>query len=108
MRGKMSVAMAALLIGTGSASAQVPPQVEICRDAGLAALKKINPDNDQLIFDTDTLAIANADTKIEDTPIKMVIMGESYIRQDKKDKPNRFVCLLGENDKPLLTFFTAQ
>lgn len=90
------------------ANAQVPPEVEICRTAGLAALKKKNPDIDQLIFDTETLAISNADTKVEDTPVKMVIMGESYIREDRKDKPNRFVCLLGEKDKPLLTFFTQQ
>lgn len=102
------MAFAIFSASTCVAPAQTPPQVELCRIAGLAALKKVNPDNDQLIFETETLAIANADTKIEDTPVKMVIMGEAYIRQDKKDKPNRFVCLLGDKDKPLLTFFTQQ
>lgn len=104
-------AVAAAIVFTSTfhvAQAQVPAEVEICRIAGLAALKKKNPEIDQLIFDTETLAISNADTKVEDTPVKMVIMGESYIREDRKDKPNRFVCLLGEKDKPLLTFFTQQ
>ena len=90
----MTLAVLALTLSAPSAKAQVPAEVELCRDAGLAALKKINPEIDQLIFDTDTLAISKADTKVEDTPVTGVIMGESYIRQDRKDKPNRFVCLL--------------
>jgi hypothetical protein len=90
------------------AHAQVPPEVEACRASGLAALKQRSPSIENLTFDIDGLAISKADTKVEDTPIKMVIMGEAYLQRDKSDKPNRFVCLIGEKGKVVLTFFTEQ
>jgi hypothetical protein len=45
---------------------------------------------------------------VEDTPVKMVIMGDAYLQREKSDKPDRFVCLIGEKGKVLLTFFTEQ
>jgi hypothetical protein len=93
---------------TSDAHAQVPPEVEACRASGLAALKQRSPSIENLNFDIDGLAISKADTKVEDTPIKMVIMGEAYLQRDKSDKPNRFVCLIGEKGKVVLTFFTEQ
>jgi hypothetical protein len=33
-------------------------------------------------------------------------MGEAYLKTDRSDKPRRFLCLLGEKGKVLLTFFT--
>jgi hypothetical protein len=47
-------------------------------------------------------------SQVEDTPVKMVIMGDAYLQREKTDKPNRFVCLIGEKGKVLLTFFTEQ
>ncbi|WP_018431333.1 hypothetical protein [Hoeflea sp. 108] len=42
-------------------------------------------------------------------PVKTVILGEAYIaRSGKTGAPDRFVWLLGEKGKVLLTFFTAQ
>ena len=35
-------------------------------------------------------------------------MAEAYLRTDKSDKPRRFLCLIGEDSKVLLTFFTAR
>jgi hypothetical protein len=35
-------------------------------------------------------------------------MGEAYLRTDRSDKPRRFLCLLGEKGKVLLTFFTTR
>ena len=61
-----------------------------------------------LTFDIDGLAISKANTKVEDTPVRMVIMGDAYLQREKTDKPNRFVCLIGEKGKVLLTFFTEQ
>jgi hypothetical protein len=90
------------------AHAQVPPEVEACQASGLAALKERSPSIDNLNFDIDGLAITKASTKVEDTPIRMVIMGEAYLQRDRSDRPNRFVCLIGEKGKVLLTFFTEQ
>ena len=91
-----------------AAHAQIPPEVEACRASGLAALKEGSPSIDSLTFDIEGLAISKANTKVEDTPIRMVIMGEAYLQRDKSDKANRFVCLIGEKGKVVLTFFTEQ
>jgi hypothetical protein len=88
--------------------AQVPAEVDACRLSGLVALKERSPAIKDLTFDIDGLAISKADTKVEDTPVKMVIMGDAYLQREKTDKPNRFVCLIGEKGKVLLTFFTEQ
>ncbi len=88
--------------------AQVPAEVDACRLSGLVALKERSPAIKDLTFDIDGLAISKADTKVEDTPVKMVIMGDAYLQREKTSKPNRFVCLIGEKGKVLLTFFTEQ
>jgi hypothetical protein len=91
-----------------AAHAQIPPEVDACRASGLAALKERSPSIENLTFDIEGLAITKANTKVEDTPIRMVIMGEAYLQRDKSDKPNRFVCLIGEKGKVVLTFFTER
>ncbi len=101
-------AFLAFVILAGSAQAQVPTEVEACRLAGLVALKERSPAIKDLTFDIDGLAISKANTKVEDTPVRMVIMGDAYLQREKTDKPNRFVCLIGEKGKVLLTFFTEQ
>jgi hypothetical protein len=90
------------------AQAQVPAEVDACRLSGLVALKERSPAIKDLTFDIDGSAISKADTKVEDTPVKMVIMGDAYLQREKTGKPNRFVCLVGEKGKVLLTFFTEQ
>jgi len=96
---------------SGFASAQTPddPTVAACKATGLLALQAQAPDITDLVFDMDTLAVSAADTKIEDIPVKTVVLGEAYItRKEKTASPDRFVCLLGEKGKVLLTFFTAR
>lgn len=61
------------------------------------------------MIDIESVAVSKADTKAEDVAIKTVVLGEAYIgRNGKTGTPDRFVCLLGEKGKVLLTFFTAQ
>lgn len=97
-----------LLSITTAALAQVPAEVELCRLSGLAALKERSPSLEHLTFDMENLAISKADTKVENTPIRMVIMGDAYLQREKGDKPHRFICLLSDNRKVVLTFFTEQ
>src|SRR3954471_956697 len=61
-----------------------------------------------IILDMETLAISKANTKIEDTPVRTVIMGEVYLERKETEKSRRFLCLIGEKGKVLLTFFTAK
>jgi hypothetical protein len=56
----------------------------------------------------ESLAVSKANTKVGDTPIKMVVMGDAYLQRDRTEKPNRFVCLLSDKGKVVLTFFTEQ
>ena len=103
----ISVFLAATIMAV-SAQAQVPEEVEACRLSGLVALKERSPAIKDLTFDIDGLAISKANTKVEDTPVRMVIMGDAYLQRERTGKPNRFVCLIGEKGKVLLTFFTEQ
>ena len=80
-----------------------------CQSTGLIALKQKSPEITDLVFDMETLAVSAADTKVENVSVKTVIMGEAYIaRGGQTGKPDRFVCLIAEKGKVLLTFFTAQ
>jgi hypothetical protein len=100
--------LGSFLMMSASALAQVPAEVEACRLSGLAALKERSPSIEHLTFDMESLAISKAATKVEDTPIRMVVMGDAYLQREKSDKPNRFVCLVSEKGKVVLTFFTEQ
>ncbi|NNM72364.1 hypothetical protein [Enterovirga aerilata] len=99
---------------TGAAQAQevprTPPNAELeaCKTTGLLALKERSPAVTDVLIDPDAVTIAKADTKVEDTPVKGVIMGEAYLEKNRTEKPHRFVCLIGEKGKVLLTFFTQQ
>ena len=107
MRVALAVLGSALLLAS-SVLAQVPAEVEACRLSGLAALQERSPTLEHLTFDIQSLAISKADTKVEDTPIRMVVMGEGYLQRETSDKPNRFVCLVSDKGKVVLTFFTEQ
>ena len=76
-------------------------------------LRKKRPD---ISFETSRLAhrvsllrrltVAKANTKVEDTPIKTIVIGDAYLEKGKKDTRRTFLCLIGEKGKVLLTFFT--
>ena len=96
-------------IGPAIAQADVDPAITACKASGLIALQQRSPDISDLVLDMESLAVSSADTKVGDVPIKTVILGEAYIkRQGETGKPDRFVCLIGDKGKVLLTFFTAK
>jgi hypothetical protein len=107
MRFSLTMLAASVLLA-GPSVAQVPAEVEACRLSGLTALKERSPSLEHLTFDMESLAISKAATRVEDTPIRMVVMGEAYLQREKSDKPNRFVCLISDKGKVVLTFFTEQ
>jgi hypothetical protein len=92
------------------AFAQSPddPNIQACRSTGLIALQQTTPSIKELIFDMESLAISKADTKVGDTAVKEVIMGDAYFEKKQAGKGHRFVCLIGDKGKVLLTFFTSQ
>ncbi|MCP4564376.1 MAG: hypothetical protein GY873_37175 [Bosea sp.] len=84
------------------------PELSACKATAMAALTAREPEIKDIYIDEDGLTIAVAETKVEDTPVTRIIMGEAYLKTDKSDKPRRFLCLLGEKNKVLLTFFTQR
>ena len=84
------------------------PEITSCKNAALLTISAREPEIKDIYLDEDGATIATAETKVEDTPITKIIMGEAYLRTDKSDKPRRFLCLIGEKGKVLLTFFTAR
>ena len=96
---------------TGSCLAQTPddPAITACKSTGLLALQETDKNISDLVIDMESVALSKAETTVESVPIKTVVLGEAYIaRSGKTGAPDRFVCLLGEKGKVLLTFFTAK
>ena len=82
------------------------PQVTACKTTGLLALQQRTPGVKSVILDEDSLTIAKADTKIEETPVRAIIMGEAYLEKREVGNAQHFLCLIGDKGKVLLTFFT--
>jgi hypothetical protein len=103
--------LAAVCLAAGAAHAQTnnDDAAEACQSTGLKALQERSSAITDLVLDMETLAVSSADTKVGNVPVKTVVMGDAYIaRGGETGKPDRFVCLLGDEGKVLLTFFTAQ
>jgi hypothetical protein len=101
--------ISAVLSTAAQAQTANDPAVSACKATGLLALKERSNDITDLSIDVESVAVSKADTKVEDVAVKTVVLGEAYIaRNGKTGTPDRFVCLLGEKGKVLLTFFTAQ
>ncbi|QJP12477.1 hypothetical protein G3545_01610 [Starkeya sp. ORNL1] len=83
-------------------------RVAACKERALARLKQQSPSVEDIFIDVDGLTIADADGKLGDTAVKGVLMGEAYIRRDRTDRANRFLCLTGADGEVLFTFFTER
>ena len=110
MRVFAAIAFASLLLTPSPGHAQHPndPNIEACRTTGLIALKEQSPPLRDLVFDVESLAVSKANTSVEDIRVRTVIMGEAYLERKETGGNHRFVCLIGDKGKVLLTFFTEQ
>ena len=98
------------LVTTASfAQTETDPAIVACKSTGLIALQQESSDITDLIIDLESVAVSAASTSVEDVAIKTVVLGESYIKRgETTGKSDRFVCLIGEKGKVLLTFFTSK
>lgn len=107
MRIRFSIAAVGLCLLGSPVAAQVPaPELELCRSTGLVALREKNPAITDVTLDVDSMTVAKSNTKVEDTPIRTIVIGDAYLEKGKKDTRRTFLCLIGEKGKVLLTFFT--
>ena len=84
------------------------PEIATCKKAALETLSAQDPDIKDVYIDEDGATVSVSESKIETIPVTRIVMSEAYLRTDRSDKPRRFLCLLGEKNKVLLTFFTAR
>ncbi|MFH1554523.1 MAG: hypothetical protein ABII76_06625 [Pseudomonadota bacterium] len=82
--------------------------VRTCKLRALAVLRQRSPSIEDIFIDVDGLTVAEADSTVGTERVRHVLMGEAYIQRDKTDKVHRFLCLTGEEDKVLMTFFTER
>jgi hypothetical protein len=83
-------------------------ELSACKASALAKLSAQDATIKDIFFDEDGMVFATADVKVEDTAVRHILMGEAYLQTDRRDKPRRFLCLIGEDGKVLLTFFTSR
>jgi hypothetical protein len=78
----------AAVLCSGAAQAQTPndPEIAACKATGLVALKERSPSVKDIILDMDTITVSKANTKIEDTPVRTIIMGEVYLERKETGK----------------------
>lgn len=94
-----------------AAEAEAPEDAEraaACKAHAMVRLKARSPSVDDIFIDMDGLTIAKADVAVGQEKITAVLMGEAYIKRDRSDKAHRFLCLVGEKDKVVMTFFTER
>jgi hypothetical protein len=110
MEGRLIRTASAIMVVCWSvflAIAQTPNvELEACRTTGLLALRERNPAIKDVTLDLDGMTVAKANTKVEDTPVKTIIIGDAYLEKGKQDTRRTFLCLIGEKGNVLLTFFT--
>jgi hypothetical protein len=113
---KMISSLALLALLAAPAAAQTAPpannassaELTACKATALIAVSRGDAAIKDIFIDEDGLTNVAAKTNVEDTPVTRIIMGEAYLQTNKQDKPRRFLCLIGEKGKVLLTYFTAQ
>jgi hypothetical protein len=103
-----SLAQTPVPVSPPTRPAPVSVELTACKSTALLALQERDAAIKDIFFDEDGITFADANTKVEDTPIRHIIMGEAYLQTNRQDKPRRFLCLIGEKGKVLLTFFTAR
>lgn len=93
-----------------AALAQEAPEAAACRKASIEALKRVSGNSPlkDVKLDLDSLTIAKADAEIGGAKVTTVIIGQAAIQREQSDESHTFLCLLGEKEKVLMTFFTKR
>ncbi|MBS7697671.1 MULTISPECIES: hypothetical protein [unclassified Chelatococcus] len=92
------------------ATAQEPVEAAACRKASIETLKQAggNSPLKDVKLDLDSLTLAKANAEIGGVKITTVLIGQAAIQREHSDEPHTFLCLLGEKEKVLMTFFTKR
>ncbi|MGY3622375.1 hypothetical protein [Bradyrhizobium sp. USDA 10063] len=78
--------VAALFLQLWFGAALAQPELEACRSSGLVALKEHNPSISDVALDMDSMTVAKATPKVEDIPIRTIVIGDAYLEHGKKTR----------------------
>ena len=83
----------AMALVAGGTFAQTPedPELTACKATALTALRERSPSVKDIVLDLDTLTVAKANTKVEDTPVRTIVMGDAYLERRETGKSQRFL-----------------
>ena len=82
------------------------PEIDACKASGLIALKELSPGVKDVALDLDSVRVIKTTSKIENIPIKTVVLADVFVQRVNSGKPQNFICIIGEKGKVLLTLFT--
>jgi hypothetical protein len=103
---RFALALLISLAASAAVAETASPEADACKASGLLALKQKFPQVKDVLVDLDSARIIKADTKIEDVPIKTIVIGDAYVERTKSTKPQTLVCVIGDKGKVLLTLFS--
>jgi len=99
--------LGAMAVSAASAQTSDNPEIAACKATGILALREKSPTVRDMILDMDTVVVSKANTDIEGIPIRTVVVGDVYLEKKGTGKAQRFLCLIGDKGKVLLTFFAG-
>jgi hypothetical protein len=103
---KLAVLLSAVLLASPALADTPSPETDACKASGLIALKQRSPQVRDVEVDLDSAKIINTDARIEEIPVRTVVIADAYVEKGRKDKPQTLVCVIGEKGKVLLTLFS--
>ena len=103
---KFAVLLSAALLAWPAFAETPSPETDACKASGLIALKQKSPQVKDVQIDLDSARVINTDAKIEEVPVRTVVIAEAYVEKGRKDKPQTLFCVIGEKGKVLLTLFS--
>ena len=81
---RLAFAISVICASVVPVTAQVAnPELEARRSTGLLALRERDPAIKDVSFEVDGMTVAKANTKVEDTPIKTIVIGNAYLEKGK-------------------------
>ena len=103
-----ALAFLASMAATAAVADTTSPEADASKASGLIALQQKFPQVKDVVIDLDTAKIIKTDTKIEDVPIRTVVVSDAYVERTKTTKPQTLVCVIGDKGKVLMTLFSNQ
>ena len=93
----------AAVASTAGAQSPEDRKLTACKATARRRCARVSSSVKDIVLDLDTRTVA----KVEDTPMRTIVMGDAYLERKETGKSQRFLCLVGEKGNPRKTAFLA-